>query len=86
MLIKPTIGRVVWYHSSYPHEQPLAALIAFVYSDAEVNLAAFTLRGNNFPAHNVVLWDGEGERPTGEYAEWMPYQQGQAKKNAEEKA
>jgi hypothetical protein len=45
-MIKPTIGRVVWYwpHSSLKHvswndkEQPLAAHVAYVHSNHMVNL------------------------------------------------
>ena len=77
-MIKPTIGRVLWYHSAMEHEQPLAVMVAFVHSDTEVNLGGFHANGRPFNAINVLLWQGEGERPTGEYAEWMPYQQGQA--------
>jgi len=83
-MIKPTIGRVLWYHSTMEHEQPLAALVSFVHSDTEVNLGGFHANGRPFNAINVKLWQGEGERPVNtEYCEWMPYQQGQAAKTQE---
>lgn len=83
-MIKPTIGRVVWYHpySSTPEQQPQAAVISYVWSDTCVNLGVFNPNGNSIGVTSVFLWqnDGEVERPSSSYAEWMPYQQGQAAK------
>lgn len=79
-MIKPTIGRVVWFWPSYAVAQPYAALIAFVHSDAQVNLAVFDGRGVGEGLDYVILYQGIGERPSGRFCEWMPYQQGQAAK------
>lgn len=81
-MIKPTIGRVVWYHpvSSTEAEQPYAAIIAHVWSDTCINLAVFDSNGAAFNQTSVFLFQGEGEKPSSQYAEWMPYQQGQAAK------
>jgi hypothetical protein len=79
-MIKPTVGRVVWYWplNAEPQGQPQAALIAWVHSDTLVNLAVFDPNGNGYSRTSVLLYQGDGERPTGEICEWMPYQIGQA--------
>jgi hypothetical protein len=81
-MIKPTIGRVVWFHGSgtKASDQPSAALIAYVHSDTLVNLATFDSNGVAFGQTSVFLYQGDGERPAEYYCEWMPYQQGQAAK------
>jgi hypothetical protein len=81
-MIKPTVGRVVWYHAPLPpnHDQPNAALVAFVWSDTCVNLAVFDSDGVTSHQTSVYLWQGDGPRPSSSYCEWMPYQQGQAAK------
>ena len=81
-MIKPTIGRVVWFHAhtSTPDQQPNAALIAYVHSDTLVNLAVFDANGFPTAESSVLLYQGDTPRPVGRYCEWMPYQQGQAAK------
>jgi len=81
-MIKPTIGRVVWFHpaGSTEQEQPFTALICHVWSDTCVNLAIFDYNGIPSNQTSVFLYQGEGEKPSSQYAEWMPYQQGQAAK------
>ena len=81
-MIKPTIGRVVWFHpaGSTPEEQPLVAIIAHVWSDTCINLAVFDTNGVASNQTSIFLFQGDGERPSSLYAEWMPYQQGQAAK------
>jgi hypothetical protein len=87
-MIKPTIGRVVWYH---PHSfqasadfapTPIcAAIVAFVHSDHCVNLAVFDANGNSHSRTSVTLiQDGAEPSEGGNYCEWMPYQKGQAAK------
>ena len=73
-MIKPTIGRVVWYHPIEHHAQPYAAMVSYVHSDSVINLGGFTPNGIPFSGTSVFLWDGEGEAPQGPYAEWVPYQ------------
>jgi hypothetical protein len=79
-MIKPTIGRVVWFHpsGSTSDQQPLAALIAYVHSETMVNLATFDVNGVASGATSVFLYQGDTDRPQSYYCEWMPYQQGQA--------
>lgn len=83
-MIKPTIGRVVWFQPSHPadqlpREQPYAALIAYVHSDTCINVGGFDQNGNHFSACSVKLLQDEDVPPaTGYYAMWMPSQKGQA--------
>lgn len=84
-MIKPTVGRVVWfrpYGDREPKMQPLAAIITYVHSDTEVNLAVFGVDGTNFSATIITLKQEEDQKIVGMYCEWMPYQIGQAKKEA----
>ena len=89
--IKPTPGRVVWYCPSRNDnitrhgDAPLAALVAYVWNDAMVNL--MVIDANGFPhSRTSVLLSQEGapaaETLGGEisYCTWMPYQRGQAAK------
>lgn len=84
-MIVPTIGRVVWYWEGGPHgpdNQARAALVAYVWTDRMVNLAVFDPNGIPYNRTSVrLLQEGEAIDPGEEYAEWMPYQIGQAKKN-----
>lgn len=82
-MIKPTIGRVVWYHPTAPQGAPedtQAAIVCHVWSDTCVNLAVFDNNGVASNQTSVFLFQGEGERPSSQFAEWMPYQVGQAAK------
>lgn len=86
-MIKPTIGRVVhfWAHKATDIPQPLAAIITWVHSDTEVNLAVFQANGVASTAIGVPLWQKEGTHPQLPYCEWMDYQIGQAKAAKEPK-
>jgi hypothetical protein len=88
-MIKPTVGRVVWFYPSqeppprfvvHDRNQPCAAIIAFVYNDTTVTLNVSDHAGQPWGWERVLLWQGEGERPTERFCEWMPYQKGQAAK------
>jgi hypothetical protein len=86
MVIKPTIGRVVWYWPKavhgYKDDQPLAAIVVFVHSDHLVNLITFSPTGIPLPKVSVYLAQEGVEHPFKEgFAQWMPYQVGQAKKH-----
>lgn len=80
-MIRPTIGRVVWYHPDKPHKQPWTALICAVLSDRIVNLAVFDENGLGKSKQAVFLIQEGEEPPQSSYCEWMPYQIGQAKAN-----
>ena len=87
-MIKPTIGRVVWFQPAKSEdeplrEQPFAALITYVWNDHMVNLAVFDQNGAPFSATSVTLIQEEDDTQpaSGYFAQWMPYQVGQAKKH-----
>jgi len=79
-MIKPTVGRVVWYWPSGKAEkelgaQPLAAQIAFVHDDHCINIGYLDRNGFAYAATSVPLvQEGDEMIPTGPFCEWMPYQ------------
>lgn len=80
--IIPTVGRVVWlYDAGEAEPKPIAAIIAHVWTDSMINVAAFDRDGRAFTRTSVRLLQ-DGEQPAGEsyYCRWMPYQIGQAAK------
>jgi len=83
-MIKPTVGRMVWFWPEEPRTdrvQPEAAIVTYVYSDNQVNLAAFSEAGVARPRLGVALLQDDQQPPKGKpYATWMPYQKGQAAK------
>ena len=86
-MIKPTIGRVVWFTPATSDDtlarngtQPLAAMVTCVWSDTCVNLAVFDANGIATNRTSVLLLQDDCERPSGYFCEWMPYQKGQAAK------
>jgi hypothetical protein len=102
-MIKPTVGRKVWYRPSAEdlrgpkpmtaiageHAQPLDATIIAVWGDTCVNLLVIDMHGQMFPVLSCRLLQGDEQPSTdaegkviGRYAEWMPYQQGQARRDA----
>ncbi len=87
-IIKPTVGRLVhvyidgYYALNYQPElaidTPLAAVITRVLGDRQVNLTVFNHDGKTYPLQDVCLVNG-GKVPNGQnYADWMPFQKGQA--------
>lgn len=85
-MIKPTIGRVVWYYkflgTGKGHEGPHAALVARVWNDSMLNLSVATYEGEMQSHTSVKLIQEWEEVPQQDYCGWMPYQIGQAKKEA----
>lgn len=69
--------------------QPLDATVIAVHGDRLVNVLVTDMVGRQFPVLSVTLVQ-EGDilpacnegLPLGRYVEWMPYQQGQARKDA----
>lgn len=93
MVIKPTVGRVVWYfplgRRHTKGDAPLAAIVTHVWSDTCVNLAIFDANGRTMdnPPTSILLIQEGTTVPDGLYCMWMPYQMGQAAKTeAAEKA
>lgn len=86
-MIKPTIGRVVWFYRAGLQQksegiQPMSAQIAYVHTDSMINIGYFDHNGMACAYTSVPLvQDGEAP-PEGSFpfCEWMPYQIGQAKK------
>jgi hypothetical protein len=81
---------VVWYHPSISDvltlngNAPLAAIIVAVHSDSMVNLFVMDAEGRGVSRKSVFLvQDSHGAVPDSGYAEWMPYQVGQAAKTEE---
>lgn len=83
-MIKPTIGRVVWYwpggKPENPGSQPNAAIITHVFTDTNVNLSVFAANGTQYGEIGIELWQGEGQRPASGHCEWMPYQKALAER------
>lgn len=70
-------------HPSIIPGQPLDATVVYVWNDRLVNLAVLDHCGNPFAATSVpMLQPGDPAPALGFYAEWMPYQQGQARRDA----
>lgn len=63
----PVVGRHVHYVPAghLPHEQPRAAIIAHVVTDACVNIATFDERGQTWPVLSVPLLQAGDEPPAG---------------------
>ncbi|WP_423454220.1 crAss001_48 related protein [Ottowia sp. VDI28] len=90
--IKPTVGRVVWFYPSQltgesgfaraSDGQPLAAIIARVWSDTCLNLTVLDADGVPHSRTSVLLVQDPdaADRPAGNYCTWMPFQKGQAAK------
>lgn len=81
-MIKPTVGRKVWIRGrvgSVDASQPEDGTIVFVHGDTLVNIAGYNGNGNPFILTSCLLVQGD-ELPAGTatYAEWMPFQKGQA--------
>lgn len=82
MVIKPTVGRVVWFHRfnriTKVWSGPLAAHVCKVNDDGTVNL--FVLSELGCPQAEtdcLLLQDGDAipdPKACGVYCEWMPYQ------------
>lgn len=86
-MITPTIGRIVWFTPPWNRDerrdtdQPLAAIVVYVYSDREVNLVVFGQDGYTEPRIGVSLLQDDDGIPTDTcYAQWMPYQIGAARR------
>lgn len=83
-MISPTIGRILWYNpldseKLFPHDQHYPAIVCHVWSDYEVSV--FIINESGQPFSRKVALAQDREATLGE-CEWMPYQIGQAQKNA----
>ena len=81
MKIQPTIGRQVWYWRAGADlaGQPEAATVAYVHGESMVNLQVIDHQGAARPETSVSLRQpNDPPWTTTPFAEWMPYQKGQA--------
>ena len=80
-MIKPSVGRVLWFFRDANQDQPMAAQISYVWSDRLVNIGYLDPNGNARAETSVQLvQDGDSVFGPCRYCRWMPYQQGQAAK------
>lgn len=80
-MISPTIGHVVWFYPARSDiqqplvDQPYPALICYVHTDNEINVAGFDSVGFPFAESNVQLIQENYPYPNTDcFAKWMPYQ------------
>jgi hypothetical protein len=85
-VIMPEVGRVLWYRREPTDTQPFQATICYVWGDRRINVAGFDAGGNPYKAGWIILRQEGDPQPPYPYAEWMPYQIGQAKKHEKEVA
>lgn len=86
-MIKPTVGRVVWFYHSTAPQEPLAAIVSHVYDDQLVNLMVIERDGNTRGLMDVQLLQDDDKPDEDWWCAWMPYQLGQAARaEAAEKA
>jgi hypothetical protein len=78
-MIKPTVGRVVWFRI-LPEAREQAAVVCYVHDDRMVNLVVFDMNGVPYSACSVKLLQDDDEAPKYQHCLWMPYQKGQAAK------
>lgn len=86
--IDPTVGRVVWFHPAtnstkhgFEPNAICAAQIARVLPDGRLNLGVLDGNGAHHPMTEVPLIQERETAPeNGYWAEWMPYQRGQAER------
>lgn len=72
-MIKPTVGRIVWYHWSREAKDtvPVAAIITGVVDDATVHLCLFLPGRAPMPVSTVILIQAGQEPPiNATYCEW----------------
>ena len=87
-IITPTPGRVVWLHMpqgsglAVKPGQPLAAIVAAVHDDRSIAIGFFDAAGQHHSRERIALVQEGDTAPAGEFCTWMPFQQGQAKKEA----
>ncbi len=94
-IIKPTIGRRVWFrcNDSFAKEkgiyriddvQAMDAGIVYVHGDTMVNLIVTDHIGNTHAINSVSIVDEANANSYAMWCEWMPYQKEQVKKHGAE--
>jgi hypothetical protein len=91
-MIMPSNGRIVLFTPARSEDrpvaqhdpaQPLAAIVTHVWGERMINLCAFDSNGQPLAFTSVPLVQDGDPKPEGFFAEWMPYQKGQAAKAEE---
>jgi hypothetical protein len=84
-MIDPTVARLVLFHPAPDAElprnggEPLAGIVVGVNGSRSINVAVFDVRGGHHAFTSVPLLQDDDAAPSdSHYAEWMPYQKGQA--------
>lgn len=77
MIMKPTIGRKVWYYPAGGAPEQDATVID-VHGDRSVTLFVINRGGTTSTQRSVPLVQPGDETPQGAHAKWMPFQVGQA--------
>ncbi len=89
-MIEPTVGRIVHFRPGKSAsnlriqcdpKQPLAAIVTYVHGPRMVNLAVLDALGRHHALASVRLLQDDDKGTNNEpFAEWMPFQKGQAAK------
>ena len=79
-IIKPTIGRKVWFFET-PGWAEQDATIIDVHGDRMVSLYVINRGGTAYTKHSVTLVQEGDDLPVGQHCTWMPFQMGQASKS-----
>lgn len=81
-MIIPTVGRQVWVrrsHDNFDKGTPEAATVVYVWNATLINVAGYDHNGNPFVLTSLQLLQDNDVPFSTQYAEWMPFQKGQAK-------
>ncbi len=84
-MIAPTVGRILWYRPDGPFGPTQAAIVCGVNSENNVNLAVFGIYGEGPKQYQGIqlIQEETSVHPKGPYAQWMPFQVGQARAQQE---
>jgi hypothetical protein len=70
-------------HLPREDRQPIDATVIYVHTDRIIDVYAIDHKGSPFVKRSVQLLQADDPAPEDkDYVQWMPYQQGQAKKEA----
>jgi hypothetical protein len=83
-VIPPTPGRIIWIRNRegrvHAGSQPETAIITYVWNLRSINVHGWDANGEPFQITSLVLVQPGDSAPDFTYAEWMPFQIGQAAK------
>lgn len=79
--IIPTVGRVMWYYANSEQSEPLAAMVARVWTPQTVNLMVIDSDGHTGAVTSVAVVQDDTDKSAVTqypYCTWMPYQRANA--------